>query len=154
MTTESRWVDLAASFRRIRDEREPLKAEWYACEGREEFGIWLLCPSRRENEEVRADFSLIAARAIARLGLSPTPLPDPLQHDPQWRLYCRTEEELALLSGKKIDLSNAVPCLGDVDKDAVDPCTRTWLDLLRKESQAFRLSATGSTTSRARLWPA
>jgi hypothetical protein len=51
------------------------------------------------------------------------------------------EEAAAQRAGKTISLADAIPYgLGEVDRDAVDPCTRAWLDLLRINSPAFRSS--------------
>jgi len=65
------------------------------------------------------------------------PPPQPSQHFPNWELYI---EEVALEVKETSDLSNAVPYgLGVTDRDAVDPCTRAWLEWLRSESVDFRL---------------
>jgi hypothetical protein len=154
MAHESSWHEFAEELKKLKRVDEPLRAEWYAQEGAESYGVWLLYPDDIESEEVRATFSLIAARAISILGISPIPLPEPLQHDPQWTLYCQVEEEMARLGGKTWDLSDAVPFgLGKVDRDAVDPCTRAWLELLRQDSPAFRITGNGSRTMKGKVYP-
>jgi hypothetical protein len=127
MTRQPTWKALARDFKRL---DQTLRADWFATEGREEYGIWLLRPDSPDSHDDRISFSLIAAKALEKSGTLPKPLPQPLQHDPQWDLFCQS-----------IDLSDAVPYgLGEVDRDAVDPCTRAWLDLLRGKSSAFRSS--------------
>jgi hypothetical protein len=118
MTHQSSWESLANEFEHF---GQPLRADWFACEGREDYGIWLLLPDGPDSQKIRASFSLIAARAIEKSGISPKPLPQPQQHDPHWDLYCQLEEEAAQRAGKTIALSDAVPYgLGDVDRDAVE----------------------------------
>jgi hypothetical protein len=141
MTKEPSWLHLAKELREIKQSAEPLRAEWYAYEGSEDYGIWLLRPEGLQTDEVHATFSLFAARAIQKLGIPPIPVPQPCQHFPDWVLYCRILEEMAGRNRKPIDLSDAVPYgLGVVDRDAVDPCTRGWLEWLRRYSAAFRSS--------------
>jgi hypothetical protein len=150
-THEFGWEDLAASFRQIEQSGERLRAEWSAYEGSEDYGIWVLLPNGLDTEGARSTFGLLAARAAEKLGLPLKPLPKPTEHYPHWRLYCDTEEELERLGGRTIDLSDAVPHgLGQVDRDALDPCTRAWLELLRRDSPSFRISATGWSIIRDR----
>src|SRR5262249_36024700 len=82
LTPESSWADMAGAFKRIKNESKPIRAEWIANEGNEAYGIWLLLPDGLEHAEARAWFSLVAACAIAKLGLAPIPLPEASQHDP------------------------------------------------------------------------
>jgi hypothetical protein len=138
MAEGSNWKDVADDFKRL---GQILGALWSARADREAYGIWLLLPDGPDTQEIRADFSLAAARATEKIGLSPKPLPQALQHDPEWNLYCQLEEETARRMGRTADMSDAVPYgLGVIDRDAVDGCTRAWLELLRKESPAFRSS--------------
>lgn len=103
----------------------PLRAEWLAFEGRENYGIWLLRTDRGDTDEARAAFGLAAARAIEKLGIVPIPIPQALEYDSRWNLYRQMEEEMALRQGKTIDLSDVVPFgLGQADRDAVDQCSR------------------------------
>jgi len=44
MTKEPSWLHLAKELREIKQSAEPLRAEWYAYEGSEDYGIWLLRP--------------------------------------------------------------------------------------------------------------
>ena len=81
--------------------------------------------SMAEVQGVRAALGLIAAQAIAKLGIPPIPIPHPSQHFPAWKDYCDVLEEHARVEGKAADYSDAVPVgLGVADRDAVDPCTR------------------------------
>jgi hypothetical protein len=154
MTHESSWEDLAEELLKIKHRAEPLRAYWFAYVGSEGYGIWLLHLDGGGTDEVLAAFSLIAARAIEKLGIPPIPIPQPLQYDPQWRLYCQAKEEMALLGGGTIDLSDTVPFgLGVVDRDAVDPCTRAWLELLRRDSRAFQCSGHGTLTIKGKEYP-
>lgn len=153
LSHEWSWDLLARELKTLNQSGEPLRADWYGNEGSEDYGIWHLLPDGPDSEEVRAGFSLNAARAIAKLGLLPIPVPEALQHDPQWTLYCKVEEEIARCSGRMLDMSDAVPYgLGNVDRDAVDPCTRAWLELLRRESPAFRIAATGWTALKGKQY--
>jgi len=68
--------------------------------------------SMAEVQGVRAALGLIAAQAIAKLGIPPIPIPHPSQHFPAWKDYCDVLEEHARVG------------LGVADRDAVDPCTR------------------------------
>ena len=141
MTHKPSWQDLAGDVEELGKKqpvRKTLRAEWYAYEGSEEHGIWLLLPGGPGTEEARASFGLFAARAIQKLGIRPIPVPQASQYFRDWELDCRFEEDIARRSGKPIDLSEAVPSgLGEVDADAVDPCTRGWLEWLRRKSGAF-----------------
>jgi hypothetical protein len=151
MANEPSWLYLAKQLKKIRLSPEPLRAEWCAYEGSEDYGIWLLRPEAPQSNEVRATFSLFAARAIQKLGIPPIPLPQPSQHFPDWDLYCRIEEETRPRR-KPVDLSDAVPYgLGVVDRDAVDTCTRGWLEWLRRNSVAFRCSE-GEYSLRDRIY--
>jgi len=141
MTDEPSWLDLVEELKKIKQSAEPLWADWYAYAGSEDYGIWHLRPGGPQTDEVRATFSLFAARAIEKLGIPPIATPQPSQHFPGGKLYCDVAEETVRPEGNAIDLSNAVPYgLGVVDWDAVDPCTRAWLELLRRESAAFQFS--------------
>lgn len=120
MTDKTTWEDLATEFKRL---GTTLRAQWFATEGREDQGIWLLRLEGPDTQEIRATFSLIAAKAVAKAGLIPRPLPKAHEYDPHW------------------SQPDFVPYgLGEIGVDALDPCTRAWLDLLRKESTAFRSS--------------
>jgi hypothetical protein len=92
-TPESSWGDLARELKELKSPEKPIRAEWFANEGCEDYGIWLLLPDGPLTAAIRAEFSLIAACAIGKLGLQPIPIPEPLQYDPQWRLYCQAEEK-------------------------------------------------------------
>jgi hypothetical protein len=134
------WEQLADQLESIKA-IQPLWAQWHAYVGSEDYGIWILRPDAPSADQARAKFSLIAARAIQKLRIPPVPVPQPLQHCPHWTDYCRAEEEMARRAGRVRDLSNAVPYgLDKTDGDAVDPCTRAWLELLRRESRDFRAS--------------
>ena len=153
MTSESSWEVLAQEFRNINQVTGPIRADWLAYEGSENYGIWLLGMDGVGTEEAVAAFALAAARAIEKLGVAPIPPPKPREHCPYWDAYCGMEEEIARRQGRTIDLSDAVPIgLGMVDRDAVDPCSRAWLELLRCESTAFR-SAGGTTTIGGKTYP-
>lgn len=139
----SSWEDLSGELKRLNHANKPITAEWSAVQGNEDRGIWLLRPSGPENEQARAEFSLIATRAIAKIGFQPIPLRKPLQYDPLSALYFEVEQEAARLRGENIDLSAAVPHgFGVGGEGGVDPCTRAWLELLRTKSPTFR-SASG-----------
>lgn len=141
MAERSSWEDLANEFEEICNTARPLAAKWFAYAGSENHGIWLLSPNSPETEEVRATLSLLAARAVEKLGLPLQPTPEPLQHCPHWGDYCAIEEEMARRAGQQVDLSRAVPYgLETIDGDAVDPCSRTWLELLRRERIGLLLS--------------
>jgi hypothetical protein len=94
-----------------------------------------------EEEERRSSFSLFAAYAIAKLGISPVALPQPVEYCPHWATICELEVEPARKEGISQDLSDTVPHgLDKIDVDAVDPCTRAWLEALRQKSPAFRFN--------------
>jgi hypothetical protein len=137
--TKPNWRDLTKELEEIEQSGARLRAEWYAYEGAEDYGIWLLRPEGRDTDRLLASFSLFTARAIGKLGVSPISTPDPSEHFPDWSLLRRTEQRLRQPQQKTIDLSNAVPYgLDEVDRDAIDPFTRAWLEWLRRHSAAFR----------------
>jgi hypothetical protein len=141
MNQHPSWGDMADELDRIKQSGESLRACCIAYEGAEEHRNWIFFPRGERTENALASFTLVAAHAIAKLGMLPIPIALPLQHDPLWTLSCQAEEDQARREGKTIDLSDAVPYgLGEVDRDAVDPCTRAWLELLRHESRSFRTS--------------
>jgi hypothetical protein len=143
MTGERSWEDLIKELEKMK-ELGPLEAIWFATQGSEDSGIWLLRP---EGDPLRSRFSLFAARAIAKLGIPPAAVPEPEEYCPHWRASCEAEQELARKKGISLDLSDAVPYgLGKVDEDAVDGCTRAWLELLRQERHAFRIPRYGTET--------
>ena len=155
MTHEASWEDLAAELK-THQAAGPLRVDWYAYVGSENYGIWFFGMVDPATEEIRAAFGLFAARVIEKLGIQPIPIPRPLEHFPAWKLYCEVGEEIARLQGKTIDLSDAVPLgLGATDCDAVDPCTRAWLEILRRESRAFQSSGGGALTIKGvdKLYP-
>jgi len=156
MKDEPTWVDLADELEKIKAV-QPLRADWFAYVGSEDYGIWLLRPDGRNTDDLRATFSLIAAHAISKLSklrIPPIPVPGPLQYCPHWKVYCNLEEDLARREGKDLDLSYAVPYgLDTVDLDAVDPCTRAFLELLRRESRAFRVSSNGTDIIKDTAYP-
>jgi hypothetical protein len=153
MKDEPTWVDLADELEKIKAV-QPLRADWFAYVGSEDYGIWLLHPDGRNTDGLRATFSLIAAHAIRKLGIPPIPVPEPLQHCPHWKVYCAVEEDLARRQGEALDLSDSVPYgLDTVDLDAVDPCTRAFLELLRRESRAFGVSSTGTDIIKGTAYP-
>lgn len=132
---------------------EPLRAQWSAYVASEPYGIWLLRPDGECTAQVRATFTLIAAQVIEKLGIPPIPVPQPQQHCPHWREYCKAEEDLARGAGKDLDLSKAVPWgLGVVDWDAVDPCTRAFLEVLRDENLAFHMKGNGTSVVRGQKY--
>lgn len=68
---------------------------------------------------------------------------------PGMGLYREVQEETVRKPGKSFDLSAALPDgLAVQDLDAVDPCSRAWLELLRRESPAFIGSGNGTWTFR------
>ena len=93
MTCKSSWEDLAAEFKNVNQADGLLRADWFAFEKSENYGIWIFHLDGRGTPQVRAAFCLIASRAIDKLGIPPIPTPQPLQHDPQFRLDCQVEEE-------------------------------------------------------------
>jgi hypothetical protein len=144
-THEPSWEQLADELER-RKPVEPLRAEWYAYEGREDYGNWLLRPDGKRTLQVRSTFTFVAARIIEKLAIQPIPVPEAAQHHPHWTDYCSVEEDMARRVGQELDLSEAVPYgLETVDRDAVDPCTRAFLEVLRAENLAFQVTrnATG-----------
>jgi len=133
---ETSWDHLIVEIEAIKAELQ-LSAYWHAYVGNEAYGVWILYPDDRASDQIRARFTLFAARAIEMAGIRPISLPEPLQHCPQWKDYCRAEEAAALLTGNERDFAAAVPFgLANVDRDAVDPCTRAWLEELRRESRS------------------
>jgi hypothetical protein len=143
MTGERSWEDLIKELEKMK-ELGPPEAIWFATQGSEDSGIWLLRP---EGDPLRSRFSLFAASAIAKLGIPPAAVPEPEEYCPHWRASCEAEQELARKKGISLDLSDAVPYgLGKVDEDAVDGCTRAWLELLRQERHAFRIPRYGTET--------
>jgi hypothetical protein len=138
---EPSWRELVEEIDRLRQSSAPLRADWFAFAASEGYGIWLFRLDGSVNEDSLAAFTLFAARAIEKAGIKPVPIPQPSEHDPLWRRYCELEEERARRQGKVVDLSNAVPYgLGDIDRDAVDPCTRAWLEELRRDGTEFQSS--------------
>ena len=114
----------------------------------------LLRPQGPELDECRASFSLFAAHAIRKSGIPPAAIPHPWEYCPQWKIICEVEEECARWQGTSLDFSDAVPHgLTTVDLDAVDGCTRAWLELLRHESRAFRVFPNGTHTIKGTAYP-
>ena len=138
------------------DQSNPaLSADWLAYVGSEDYGVWLLRPDDANADESRAAFSLIAAHIIAKLAILPIPVPQPLEYCPHWKMSCNAEEESVRKEGKELDLSDAVPHgLDKVDLDAVDPCTRALLELLRRESRGFRITSNGTDWIKGTAYPA
>lgn len=134
MSDTSKLIELAARFRRdselFRSLRLQPRAEFYAEEGREEWGIWRLRPQTPETASGWVTFSLLAALAIEELGIRPVPAPKPLEFDPKWRERLARSQEEASRHGRIVDYSNTIPD----GLDAVDPCVRAWLHFLRRES--------------------
>jgi hypothetical protein len=120
-------LDLVQELQEIKPSGERLRGEWFAFEGKEDFGIWLLRPAVAKTERIRAAFSLFTARAIEALAIPQIPTPRWEQHFPDGE-----QEWFHLPGGLPYGLSS-------IDRDAVDPCTRAWLELLRRESAAFRV---------------
>lgn len=144
MLHESGWEDIAQALEKSKTV-VPLRADWYAFVGSEDYGIWLLRPEGSKTEQIRATFGLIVARGIEKLGIPPVPVPMPLQHCPHWTEYLVVEEDLERQIGHVRGRSDWIPHgLGAVDWDAVDLCTRAWLELLRRDSLAFRVKAHGT----------
>jgi hypothetical protein len=129
MTDEYSWEQLASEFERLRQQREPLRAEWSANEGSEDYGIWLLCPDGSHTVRIRTAFSLVAAHAAEKLGIPPIPVPMVAQNEP------KVFEQITLLGG---DPAEGVHVPYGLDGNAVNPCVRAWLELLRRNSPAFR----------------
>lgn len=149
MSNQPSWLQLAKEFKNIPPPPEPLRAEWFVYEGSEDYGIWLLRPGGSPTDEVRATFSLLAARVIKKLGISPIPTPQPSQHFADWDLYCRT---LGEISGPNREPIDAVPYgLSVEDRDAVDPYTRSWLEWLLRNTAAWR-AAEGEFSLRGRTY--
>lgn len=147
------WVHLAREFQAIPQSAERLRGEWLAYQGSEDYGIWLLRPGGTETEEARAAFTLLAAEAMARLGIAPLPVPQPEQHFPDWGRFIGHFQEKAERAGRTTDLSGSVPYgLGKEDRDAVDPSTRAWLEWLRRNSPAFQ-SAEGDFRIDDQVYP-
>jgi hypothetical protein len=145
MTHEPSWEQLAEKLERLKV-MEPLRAQWCAYEGSEDYGIWLLRPDGERTAQIRATFTLIAAHIIENLELQPIPVPHSVQHCPHWADYCSVEEDMARRVGQKLDLSDAVPFgLDTIDRDAVDPCTRAFLEVLRCEGLAFQVKTNGTS---------
>jgi hypothetical protein len=152
MTHEPSWEQLADQLDRLKAV-EPLRAQWIAYVGSESYGNWLIRPDGQRTAEVRATFTLIAAHIIEKLEVQPIPVPQSMQHCPHWADYCKVEENLARRAGKEIDLSSAVPYgLDTVDRDAVDPCTRAFLEELRRENLAFQIKANGTRMVRGQTY--
>ena len=139
MTNELSWLALAKEFEKSAASAGSLRAEWLAFDGNEDYGIWLVRPGGPSTDALRATFSLLSASPIAKLGAAPVPTPQPLLHFPDWGRLINPLRGEAEKDGRTIDLSDAVPYgLGEVDRDAVDACTRAWLEWLRIHSSAFR----------------
>jgi hypothetical protein len=151
--TKTSWAGLAAELENIKA-LGSLYATWLAYEGSEDYGVWLLGPHGPELDERRARFGHFAALAVGKCGLDPSPLPTALQYCPHWATVCDAETAFAREMGKSLDLSDSAPFgLVTIDRDAVDPCTRAWLELLRRESQAFRITAYLTETIRGVKYP-
>jgi hypothetical protein len=135
---QSHWEDLAREFRAIKVIREPLCGSWYAFVGSENHGVWLIHPDDHTSEESRAQFSLMAARAIELLEVPPIPAPDSLQYFPALQHYRQDQQEGS--SADEQDTSRAFRS----GLLAVDPCTRAWLEVLRRESCGFELYPSSS----------
>jgi len=144
MTHGPSWEQLADQLESLKA-MERLQARWYANIGSEDYGIWLIHPDGQRTLQVRATFSLIAAQIIEKLKIHPIPVPQSGQHSTHWADHCDIEENLARQAGRELDLSDAVPYgLETVDRDAVDPCTRAFLEMLRREDLAFQITANGT----------
>jgi hypothetical protein len=152
MTHELNWEHLSDDLERLKA-IEPLRAQWYAYEGSEDYGIWLLRPGGRRTGQIRATFTLTAAQIIEKLQIQPIPIPEATQHCPHWADYCSVEEDLARRAGQKLNLSGAVPYgLDTIDRDAVDPCTRAFLEVLRREGLAFKIKANGTSVVKGQTY--
>ena len=139
MVQDLSWGELLHEITKIRQSATPLPAHWFAVEHHEDNGVWVLGIDGSSSEDEVAIFTLFAARAMEKAGLRPIPVPLPSEHDPQWDLYRQFIEDGTRQRGEEIDLSNAVPYgLGAIDRDAVDPCTRAWLEELRRDGTAFQ----------------
>jgi hypothetical protein len=153
MTHERSWGQLADELEGLKAV-EPLRAQWHAYVGSENHGIWILRPDRGRAEQVHASFTLIAVHIIEKLGIPPIPVPKSVEHCPHWAEYCGAEEEIARRAGRVRDLSDAVPYgLDTIDWDAVDPCTRAFLEVLRRESRAFRIKSNGTEGFKGKTYP-
>jgi hypothetical protein len=91
-------------------------------------------PQERETDRERAAFSLIAAKAIEKLNLRPDPIPTSREYFPVWRLDGKAQEDFV----GPTDPPPEIPFgMGDEQEDALDPCSRAWLELVREHSRVF-----------------
>ena len=135
------WEELGRSFQKLAARTIGLRASWSAYAGREHKGVWWIEPRDEGNALVRAEFSLLCAKAATKLGLEPEPIPTPDEHSPCWSDEARA---YALEEVEEGAVRICVPYgLGAEDLDAVDPLTRAWLENLRKSEIGFRVSSMG-----------
>ena len=139
---EPDWEKLVDELEKIRAP-QPLRVEWSAYVGSEDYGIWLWIPGGPE--ECRASFGLFAARAIQMFGIPPIPAPRWEQHCPHWKQYHKLQKRLAKKQGQKLVESAD---LRTFERDSVDPCTRAWLELLRRVNRACVIVSQGTHTIR------
>src|SRR5215510_4200585 len=135
MPAETTWEDLASEFERISQNHEPLRVELFEYEGCEGRGLLWWRPENANNDAARASFSLAAARAIEKLKIAPNPMPTTTEYFPVWRLRGQSKDEFLRNADTLAGMSIEIPFgLGDENKDALDPCSRAWLEVLRKRS--------------------
>jgi hypothetical protein len=141
MPAEPTWEELASEFERIPQNHEPLRVELFEYEGCEGRGLWWWRPENANNDSARASFGLLAARAIGKLKIAPNPIPTTTEYFPVWRLRGQSKDEFLRNADTLAEMSIEIPFgLGDENKDALDPCSRAWLEVLRKRSRAYRES--------------
>ena len=141
MTNEPSWLDLAKELEQSKHSAEPLRADWFAFQGSEDYGVWILRPGGLATAPMRAAFSAFAACAIGKLGIPPIRVPQPCEHFPDWRQSRPIEQGFTRGNREAVDLSDCVPYgLGTEDHDAVDAWTRAWLEWLRRNSELFQSS--------------
>lgn len=154
MTLESGWEDLAKQFEQIPQGPEPYRVDWFVYVGCEDQGLWSWHPDGSGTEMARATFGLIAARAIKKLGIAPRPIPKSSEYFPAWRLYGETKEEFFCKADRHTDLTDAVLLgLGVAGREAFDPCSRAWIEILRKNSPAFQCSENEDMTIKGQNFP-
>ena len=90
------WEELGRSFQELAARTIGLRVSWSAYAGREHKGVWWIEPRDEGNALVRAEFSLLCAKAATKVGLQPEPIPTPDEHSPCWadeaRAYALDDE--------------------------------------------------------------
>lgn len=144
METAISWVDLAESFKHAKnDHARRLRADWFAWKGGEDSGIWILALFKEVPEVTLAEFSLIAAQALSKLGINAIAVPNLVQCKSRWKRY-RTSRQLVAM-GAATETKGTVVLLKDLafyvlyeqQSDSIDGFTWTWLDVLRRETRLY-----------------